>query len=1094
MDNIGKYIETVKRIYIKGELDTKKGRKILDAKIKVFNLSKEEAEKIENKLIEKYNSLEEFILDLIDTNDKDILTNDDIDEIYEFAQDLELSSEETNYLLDKVDNNGEESQQLDKDTDIIEVDKTDSFFNVVTIGNLEFKHAKNIKDYKVAMKIYSKIDESYVEFAKCISKISDRKMFTYSYISEIYSNTVLKQIIDLHPLMIKEKFIDLDMSIEMLVSLLCKTEYISEFCKIIKQGNDNFNNNVELMKKVNKYSRATSNSMAYGNVGSILLYNGVSSLLNSASDGIKNIKFKSEQDKIMYSYIREAMEVFIYELFNDTCNNLKILIMSNEQKNHIHLEWMQKEKEWVENVNKNLDSTKTLISKEDQINKLVECINRYPFNEDSYLRLYDLLEDTDLKIKLIGFAYDMIPNIQDGVKLHKLYIENMTQVYSREVNNIINNNSKNEWKELFYNVRKKFNINDNISIYVEIDYLGEVISDVNKKNTSLNTKRYIYEKFLMHNKELSLDTLRVRLNEFMQEYNISNYYIEHDIEIIGSIVCGLKLDNSYNNLLERGYKIISNRNCSYETKVELSRNLRNCLDIDIKDALKKEVEIFGEIISTTEAEKLLLEIEADILQQYRNLGKDPFGKGITCCDDEGFNIGNVLPPEVIDEFYSGDNTPLFCMKSTFEYNKKEDGFVIGRNKLYTYKYRCVDFSEIVSITYKDTPYKNNEGDIVLFSSIFINVNSGEYIELYTNYIENKDRFVKFLLYLLSRTNEEIYLDDKTKRISQDNISQDEKNETKANILELKLSGNRYYEALRYKNMSYINAIISAYELLKGNGKKVVYLFNSNKFDKKVATAKSQYGRTISDSERIVFCFDNTVFGSAKEGILFTEKGIYGKNAMEESWFVRLEDIVTVSMQKTDTVVNKNRLINTSLIDSSCKEDFKDFLYYCVCMAQHDLCENQYEICEDRDDSEDEIGIEKVSELIKMAVDNMSKPNLRRKLLTLDDINFMDKLTVAKKSYANFDIDEEPLLLYDGTSFGSAKYGYLITNKSIYYKNIMSKPGKILINYVEDIYVKSSDLFINQNQIYCTCIDSSDRGDFEEITKAVIFAIKYSNFS
>mgnify|MGYP006922495536 CR=1 FL=1 len=53
------------------------------------------------------------------------------------------------------------------------------------------------------------------------------------------------------------------------------------------------------------------------------------------------------------------------------------------------------------------------------------------------------------------------------------------------------------------------------------------------------------------------------------------------------------------------------------------------------------------------------------------------------------------------------------------------GFVIGRNKLYTYKYRCVDFSEIVSITYKDTPYKNNEGDIVLFSSIFINVNSGE---------------------------------------------------------------------------------------------------------------------------------------------------------------------------------------------------------------------------------------------------------------------------------------------------------------------------------------------------------------------------------
>ena len=65
----------------------------------------------------------------------------------------------------------------------------------------------------------------------------------------------------------------------------------------------------------------------------------------------------------------------------------------------------------------------------------------------------------------------------------------------------------------------------------------------------------------------------------------------------------------------------------------------------------------------------------------------------------------------------------------------------------------------------------------------------------------------------------------------------------------------------------------------------------------------------------------------------------------------------------------------------------------------------------------------------------------------------DKLENARESYASFTSEEDVILLYDDTVFGSAKDGFLLTSRRLYQKNMTELSRAVKLSNIEDITIK-----------------------------------------
>ncbi|MCG4734839.1 hypothetical protein L0M92_14635, partial [Casaltella massiliensis] len=77
---------------------------------------------------------------------------------------------------------------------------------------------------------------------------------------------------------------------------------------------------------------------------------------------------------------------------------------------------------------------------------------------------------------------------------------------------------------------------------------------------------------------------------------------------------------------------------------------------------------------------------------------------------------------------------------------------------------------------------------------------------------------------------------------------------------------------RQEIQDYFTIIKEVYSLLEENLKKYIYFEGSIEGNRKIKNAIASYAN-LNSKENIIFCFDNTVLGSAKDGFLLTDKGI-----------------------------------------------------------------------------------------------------------------------------------------------------------------------------------------------------------------------------
>lgn len=96
---------------------------------------------------------------------------------------------------------------------------------------------------------------------------------------------------------------------------------------------------------------------------------------------------------------------------------------------------------------------------------------------------------------------------------------------------------------------------------------------------------------------------------------------------------------------------------------------------------------------------------------------------------------------------------------------------------------------------------------------------------------------------------------------------------------------------------------------------------------------------------------------------------------------------------------------------------------------------------------------------------------------------LKKLENAKKAYApNITEDEKIIFLYDNTVLGSAKRGFLLTSKCLYFRGVFNKCGSVMISGIYEII---NNCFENTSENAPTIIIRSLSGTFELNVSATV---------
>lgn len=80
---------------------------------------------------------------------------------------------------------------------------------------------------------------------------------------------------------------------------------------------------------------------------------------------------------------------------------------------------------------------------------------------------------------------------------------------------------------------------------------------------------------------------------------------------------------------------------------------------------------------------------------------------------------------------------------------------------------------------------------------------------------------------------------------------------------------------------------------KNGSLKNVFLFDQAPA-KKLRNATRSYAKAMGNEETVILLYDDTVFGSSKEGFILTTRRFYGKNLMESPAFAEVAAITAVT--------------------------------------------------------------------------------------------------------------------------------------------------------------------------------------------------------
>lgn len=219
------------------------------------------------------------------------------------------------------------------------------------------------------------------------------------------------------------------------------------------------------------------------------------------------------------------------------------------------------------------------------------------------------------------------------------------------------------------------------------------------------------------------------------------------------------------------------------------------------------------------------------------------------------------------------------------------------------------------------------------------------------------------------------------------------------------------------------------------------LFVGNIPNKKRANAWSSMN-VKEDMDSILLLFDNTVFGSASEGLVVTHDAVYFKNLMSHPVRVRLDKVCNVSIWGKDKISIGGHLCESNLLQAS---------------TRRVLCKTLNGLSADLAQAGVVFGVENAA--VDAVLDHFSG------IMNNADAYLGDNIPPRKRMNAHRSLRvKEPIseicVLADATVFGSAEEALVVTTKAVYFKNSFETPYRISFEEIKSVDVVKSDIFVN----------------------------------
>jgi hypothetical protein len=225
--------------------------------------------------------------------------------------------------------------------------------------------------------------------------------------------------------------------------------------------------------------------------------------------------------------------------------------------------------------------------------------------------------------------------------------------------------------------------------------------------------------------------------------------------------------------------------------------------------------------------------------------------------------------------------------------------------------------------------------------------------------------------------------------------------------------------------------------------------------KKLSNAVLSYANNIKE-EDVLLLVDDTVFGSAKDGLILTSTMIATKRSYENPKLIKLDQVKEVLFYKSEI------LINSISFSSFIQVTHKDFGGLSDIINKH-ISSFSKNSSEEADTKNNEIEAE-------------SKMSLKDYILlsgatsiTSEHIFFhpsipQKKLVGALSNYNGLIKSDDVYILIDDTVFGSAKDSFLITKEYLLAKESFGEPQKIKIDSIQEIEAVENEIFVNKRKV------------------------------
>ncbi|WP_342476596.1 zinc ribbon domain-containing protein [Paenibacillus sp. FSL H7-0350] len=332
-------------------------------------------------------------------------------------------------------------------------------------------------------------------------------------------------------------------------------------------------------------------------------------------------------------------------------------------------------------------------------------------------------------------------------------------------------------------------------------------------------------------------------------------------------------------------------------------------------------------------------------------------------------------------------------------------------------------------------------------------------------------------------------------------------------LEQKLKNNNLYQAIKSELADQPTKSVQRafFSIQNESVKSKLYLIQGEMTEKlltKLANAKASYA-PIQD-EAPILLFDNTAFGSAKDGFLITDQNIYAHNMMAKGLSISLQGLQEMRLSGSAILID-GQSVDINLISGKDRSEFYEFVELLVFVqkygggigtingtgiVEHSRASSELQL------SKTEVAVslaatsnsmknkDKIIKDIKDTILSIKNEGIRKYLfLENENEKVTKKYQNAFEAYAKLEADERAIVLFDNTGFGSAKDGFLITSRRIHIHNMLQKPVTIDISSVVSVNLKGAELLFNQQAVGINMISSSARSEFRSYIENFVNQLK-----